>query len=141
MAGAGKSSLIAHAFRDQYPGSVFVDQSPIPRSSRSTPASYLKLMDPIRKLFAKASGEDASLFSFNSKGACEECEGRGLLITEVAYMDPVTTHCEVCEGRRFKESVLQHRVRGKNIADVLAMSAEEAGSSSSRARCAPRPTP
>ncbi|CAM5432396.1 thiamine ABC transporter permease [Streptomyces purpurascens] len=127
VAGAGKSSLIAHAFRDQYPGSVFVDQSPIPRSSRSTPASYLKLMDPIRKLFAKASGEDASLFSFNSKGACEECEGRGLLITEVAYMDPVTTHCEVCEGRRFKESVLQHRVRGKNIADVLAMSAEEAG--------------
>ncbi|AXE88382.1 excinuclease ABC subunit UvrA [Streptomyces sp. Go-475] len=127
VAGAGKSSLIAHAFRAQYPGAVFVDQSPIPRSSRSTPASYLKLMDPIRKLFAKASGEDASLFSFNSKGACEECEGRGLLITEVAYMDPVTTHCEVCEGRRFKESVLQHRVRGKNIADVLEMSAEEAG--------------
>ncbi|MER6715226.1 excinuclease ABC subunit UvrA [Streptomyces sp. NPDC000877] len=127
VAGAGKSSLIAHAFRAQFPGAVFVDQSPIPRSSRSTPASYLKLMDPIRKLFAKASGEDASLFSFNSKGACEECEGRGLLITEVAYMDPVTTHCEVCEGRRFKESVLQHRVRGKNIADVLEMSAEEAG--------------
>ncbi|MFF3771407.1 ATP-binding cassette domain-containing protein [Streptomyces sp. NPDC002232] len=126
VAGAGKSSLIAHAFREQYPNAVFVDQSSIARSSRSTPASYLKLMDPIRKLFAKASGEDASLFSFNSKGACEECEGRGVLITEVAYMDPVTTHCESCEGRRFKESVLRHTVRGKNIADVLEMSAEEA---------------
>ncbi|GAA2719605.1 MULTISPECIES: excinuclease ABC subunit UvrA [Streptomyces] len=126
VAGAGKSSLIAHAFRSQYPGAVFVDQSPIPRSSRSTPASYLKLMEPIRKLFARASGEPASLFSFNSQGACEECEGRGVLITEVAYMDPVTTHCEGCDGRRFKESVLRHRVRGKSIADVLEMSADEA---------------
>ncbi|MDI9886152.1 excinuclease ABC subunit UvrA [Streptomyces sp. HNM0645] len=126
VAGAGKSSLIARAFRAQHTGAVFVDQSPIPRSSRSTPASYLKLMDAIRKLFAKASGEDPSLFSFNSKGACEECEGRGLLVTEVAYMDPVTTHCEVCEGRRFKEAVLRHRVGGKNIADVLEMSAEDA---------------
>ncbi|WP_344522064.1 excinuclease ABC subunit UvrA, partial [Streptomyces rectiviolaceus] len=126
VAGAGKSSLIATAFRGQYPDSIFVDQSPIARSSRSTPASYLKLMDPIRKLFARVSGEDASLFSFNSKGACGECEGRGVLITEVAYMDPVTTHCESCQGRRFKESVLRHRVSGKNIADVLEMSAEEA---------------
>lgn len=126
VAGAGKSSLIATAFRAQYANAIFVDQSPIARSSRSTPASYLKLMDPIRKLFARVSGEPASLFSFNSKGACEECEGRGVLITEVAYMDPVTTHCESCEGRRFKESVLRHRVSGKNIADVLEMSAEEA---------------
>lgn len=126
VAGAGKSSLIATAFRAQYPDCIFVDQSPIARSSRSTPASYLKLMDPIRKLFARVSGEDASLFSFNSKGACGECEGRGVLITEVAYMDPVTTHCENCQGRRFKESVLRHRVSGKNIADVLEMSAEEA---------------
>ncbi|MFC9745687.1 ATP-binding cassette domain-containing protein [Streptomyces niveus] len=126
VAGAGKSSLIASAFRGQYPDAIFVDQSSIARSSRSTPASYLKLMDPIRKLFARVSGEDASLFSFNSKGACGECEGRGVLITEVAYMDPVTTRCESCEGRRFKESVLRHRVSGKNIADVLEMSAEEA---------------
>jgi excinuclease UvrABC ATPase subunit len=126
VAGAGKSSLIAEAFRSRYPEAVFVDQSPIPASSRSTPATYLGLMDHVRKLFAKANGVDASLFSFNAKGACEECQGRGVLITEVAYMDPVTTHCESCDGRRFKESVLAHRLRGRSVADVLAMSVEEA---------------
>jgi excinuclease UvrABC ATPase subunit len=126
VAGAGKSSLISEAFRRDHPEAIFVDQSPIAASSRSTPATYLGLMDPIRKLFAKANGVDASLFSFNSKGACEECQGRGVLITEVAYMDPVTTHCESCDGRRFKESVLAHRLRGRSVADVLEMSAEEA---------------
>jgi excinuclease UvrABC ATPase subunit len=126
VAGAGKSSLISEAFRSFHPDAVFVDQSPIPTPSRSTPATYLGLMDPIRKLFANANGVDASLFSFNAKGACEECQGRGVLITEVAYMDPVTTHCESCDGRRFKESVLAHRLRGRSVADVLAMSAEEA---------------
>jgi excinuclease UvrABC ATPase subunit len=126
VAGAGKGSLISETFRILHPDAIFVDQSPIPTSSRSTPATYLGLMDPIRKLFAKANDVDASLFSFNAKGACEECQGRGVLITEVAYMDPVTTHCESCDGRRFKESVLAHRLRGGSVADVLAMSAEEA---------------
>jgi excinuclease UvrABC ATPase subunit len=126
VAGAGKSSLISEAFLILHPDAIFVDQSPIPASSRSTPATYLGLMDHVRKLFAKANGVDASLFSFNSKGACEECQGRGVLITEVAYMDPLTTHCESCDGRRFKESVLAHRLRGRSVADVLEMSAEEA---------------
>jgi excinuclease ABC A subunit len=126
VAGAGKSSLIAEAFRRAHPGAIFVDQSPIPASSRSTPATYLGLMDQVRKLFAKANGVDAGLFSFNSKGACEECQGRGVLITEVAYMDPVTTHCESCDGRRFKDAVLAHRLRGRSVADVLAMSVEQA---------------
>jgi excinuclease ABC A subunit len=126
VAGSGKSSLISVAFRGRYPDAIFVDQSPIATSSRSTPATYLGLMDPVRQLFAKANGVDAGLFSFNSKGACEECQGRGVLITEISYMDPVTTHCESCDGRRFKESVLAHRLRGRSVADVLEMSAEEA---------------
>jgi excinuclease UvrABC ATPase subunit len=126
VAGSGKSSLISEAFRSSHPDAIFVDQAPIPTSSRSTPATYLGLMDPVRKLFAQANGVDAGLFSFNSKGACEECQGRGVLITEISYMDPIRTHCESCDGRRFKESVLVHRLRGRSVADVLEMSAEEA---------------
>jgi excinuclease UvrABC ATPase subunit len=126
VAGSGKSSLISEAFRSAHPDAIFVDQSPIATSSRSTPATYLGLLDPVRKLFAKANRVDASLFSFNSKGACEQCQGRGVLITELAYMDPITTHCESCDGRRFKDSVLAHTLRGKSIADVLELSAEEA---------------
>ncbi|MFG3439030.1 ATP-binding cassette domain-containing protein [Nonomuraea sp. NPDC047897] len=126
VAGSGKSSLIAGVFMTTYPEAIFVDQSAIGASSRSTPATYLGLMDGIRQLFAKANGVAAGLFSFNSDGACEQCQGRGVIITELAYMDPVTTHCDTCDGRRFKESVLVHRLRGKSIADVLEMSAEEA---------------
>lgn len=126
VAGSGKSSLIRDVFVRQHPEALFVDQSPIAASSRSTPATYLGLMDPIRKLFAKATGESPSLFSFNSDGACKQCEGRGVIITEIAYMDPVTTHCDACDGRRFSEDVLGHTLRGKSIADVLEMSAEEA---------------
>jgi excinuclease ABC A subunit len=126
VAGSGKSSLISGVFRSIHPDAVFVDQSPIPTSSRSTPATYLGLLDPVRKLFAKANGVDAGLFSFNSAGACEECQGRGVLITEIAYLDPITTHCESCDGRRFSEAVLAYRLRGASIADVLEMSAEAA---------------
>ncbi|MEC3917453.1 excinuclease ABC subunit UvrA [Nocardia sp. CDC160] len=126
VAGSGKSSLIRDEFLARYPESVFVDQSAIAASSRSTPATYLGLMDPIRKLFAKATGEPASLFSFNSDGACPECGGRGVIITEIAYMDPVTTHCESCDGRQFSDRVLALTLRGKSIADVLELSAEAA---------------
>jgi excinuclease UvrABC ATPase subunit len=135
VAGSGKSSLISGAFRGAYPDAIFVDQSSIAASSRSTPATYLGLMDPVRKLFARANEVDTALFSFNSKGACEECQGRGVIITEFSYMDPITTHCETCDGRRFKESVLAHKLRGESIADVLEMSAEEAAGFFSE-RCA-----
>ncbi len=126
VAGSGKSSLIRDVFVREHPEALFVDQSPIAASSRSTPATYLGLMDPIRKLFAKATGESPSLFSFNSHGACQQCEGRGVVVTEIAYMDPVATHCDACDGRRFSEGVLGHTLRDKSIADVLEMPAEEA---------------
>jgi excinuclease UvrABC ATPase subunit len=126
VAGSGKSSLIGEAFCHAYPDAVHIDQSPIATSSRSTPATYLGLMDQLRKLFAKANGVDASLFSFNSKGACEQCQGRGVIITEIAYMDPITAHCDSCDGRRFNDEVLKHRLYDHSIADVLALSAEEA---------------
>ncbi|WP_227999908.1 ATP-binding cassette domain-containing protein [Nocardia australiensis] len=126
VAGSGKSSLIRDVFVREHPEAIFVDQSAIAASSRSTPATYLGLMDPIRKLFAKATGESPGLFSFNSVGACKQCEGRGVIITEIAYMDPVTTHCDACDGRRFSDEVLTLTLRGKSIADVLEMSAEKA---------------
>ncbi|GIG70464.1 excinuclease ABC subunit UvrA [Phytomonospora endophytica] len=126
VAGSGKSSLISEVFMAAYPETIFVDQSAIGASSRSTPASYLGIMDPLRKAFAAASGAAPGLFSFNSTGACEQCQGKGVIITELAYMDPITTHCDGCDGRRFKESVLEHRLRGKSIADVLELSAEDA---------------
>jgi excinuclease UvrABC ATPase subunit len=126
VAGSGKSSLVQGVLLARHPEAVFVDQSAIAASSRSTPATYLGVMDPIRKLFADAGGVSAGLFSFNSKGACEECEGRGVIITELAYMDPVTTSCESCGGSRFTESVLGHRLRGRSIAEVLDLSAQEA---------------
>ena len=126
VAGSGKSSLVIGALAARHPDAVLVDQAPIPASSRSTPATYLGLMDPVRKLFARANGVDAGLFSFNSAGACEECQGRGVLITELAYMDPITTRCQRCDGRRFKEAVMAHRLRGRSIADVLELTAEEA---------------
>ncbi|WP_194833341.1 excinuclease ABC subunit UvrA [Nocardia sp. XZ_19_369] len=126
VAGSGKSSLIRDVFVVEHPEAIFVDQSAIAASSRSTPATYLGLMDPIRKLFAKATGESPGLFSFNSAGACKQCEGRGAIITEIAYMDPVTTHCDACDGRRFSDDVLALTLRGKSIADVLELTAEEA---------------
>ncbi|QIS04488.1 ATP-binding cassette domain-containing protein [Nocardia brasiliensis] len=126
VAGSGKSSLIRDVFVVEHPEVIFVDQSAIGASSRSTPATYLGLMDPIRKLFAKATGQAPGLFSFNSSGACEQCEGRGVLITEIAYMDPVTTHCDACDGKRFSDDVLALTLRGKSIADVLELTAEEA---------------
>ncbi|MFC6084684.1 ATP-binding cassette domain-containing protein [Sphaerisporangium aureirubrum] len=126
VAGSGKSTLIADVFTAAHPEAVFVDQSAIAASSRSTPATYLGLMDPVRTLFAKTTGAAAGLFSFNSEGACGDCQGRGVIITELAYMDPVTTHCDSCDGRRFKDEVLAHKLRGKSIADVLELSAEDA---------------
>lgn len=126
VAGSGKSTLVSGAFVAGHPDAVVVDQSGIGISGRSTPATYLGIMDSLRKLFARETGQEAGLFSFNSRGACESCQGRGIIYSDLAFMDPVTTTCEACEGRRFKEEVLRLTVGGSSIADVLDMTAERA---------------
>ena len=103
-----------------------MDQSPITAAGRSTPAAFLGFFDDIRKLLASENGVDASLFSFNSKGACPVCKGKGVVVTELVFMDPVTTVCEVCEGSRYSDEALSYRFKGKNILDILNMTAEEA---------------
>ncbi|MFF0739886.1 ATP-binding cassette domain-containing protein [Streptomyces sp. NPDC004111] len=119
VAGSGKSTLVSQVFTAAYPEAIVIDQGAIGISSRSTPATYVGVMDPIRRLFARENGVDASLFSFNSAGACGNCAGRGLLHTDLAFMDPVTTVCPVCEGRRFKDEVLEHRLSGLSVVEVL----------------------
>lgn len=126
VAGSGKSSLIHHEFLKAYPDAIVVDQSAVGANSRSTPATYTGLMDDLRKAFAAANQVEASLFSFNSKGACDACKGLGVLYTDLAFLDGVKTPCEDCQGRRFKEEVLAYRLDGKSISDVLAMTVEEA---------------
>lgn len=127
VAGSGKSSLIRDVFAKQYEDRVvLVDQSAITATGRSTACTYLGFFDEIRKVFAKATGKEASLFSFNSKGACPACKGRGFIITELVFMEPVTTECECCGGSRYSEEALSCKYQGKNIVDVLNMSVEDA---------------
>ncbi|MGW0600381.1 ATP-binding cassette domain-containing protein [Streptomyces sp. NPDC002776] len=125
VAGSGKSSLVAELTR-AHPEAVVVDQSSIGISARSTPATYVGIMDTVRKIFARETGAEAGLFSFNSSGACATCEGRGIISTDLAFMDPVTTTCHDCEGRRFKDEVLRLTVDGRSVADVLEMTAGQA---------------
>lgn len=126
VAGSGKSSLIHHAFLNAYPQAVVIDQSAVGTSTRSNPATYTGTMDLIRKAFATANKVDASLFSFNSKGACENCQGSGVIYTDLAFLEGVKTPCEVCEGKRYKEEVLAYHLNGKSISDVLSMTVREA---------------
>ncbi|MEU4892648.1 excinuclease ABC subunit UvrA [Streptomyces sp. NPDC044780] len=125
VAGSGKSSLV-HGSIPADAGVVAVDQSPIRGSRRSNPATYTGLLDPIRKAFAKANGVKPALFSANSEGACPDCNGAGVLYTDLAMMAGVATTCEECEGRRFQASVLDHLLGGRDISEVLAMSVAEA---------------
>ncbi|MDN5383001.1 MULTISPECIES: ATP-binding cassette domain-containing protein [Streptomyces] len=125
VAGSGKSSLI-HGSIPADAGVVSVDQSVIRGSRRSNPATYTGLLDPIRKAFAKANGVKPALFSANSEGACPTCNGAGVIYTDLAMMAGVAITCEECEGRRFEASVLNHRLGGRDISEVLAMSVTEA---------------
>lgn len=127
VAGSGKSSLIRDVFAGQYPEQVIlVDQSPVTATGRSTPATFLGFFDDIRKQMAKENNVSAALFSFNSKGACPVCKGRGAVTTELVFMDPVTTTCEACGGSRYSNEALSYLYKGKNIVEILDMSAEEA---------------
>lgn len=128
VAGSGKSSLIQGALPEAYPDTVIIDQNLARGSSRSNTATYTGILDNVRKAFAKANGVEASLFSANSKGACPDCKGLGVIYTDLAHMDPVASTCETCEGKRFTEEVLQHKLRGKAISDVYEMSVGDAAS-------------
>ncbi|MET9344872.1 excinuclease ABC subunit UvrA [Nonomuraea sp. NPDC003804] len=125
VAGSGKSSLV-HGSIPAGAGVVSVDQGAIRGSRRSNPATYTGLLDPIRKAFAKANGVKPALFSANSEGACPDCNGAGVIYTDLAMMAGVATTCEECEGKRFQASVLDHHLGGRDISEVLAMSVTEA---------------
>ena len=125
VAGSGKSSLINGSVSDRE-GVVTVDQAAIRGSRRSNPATYTKLLDPIRKAFAKENGVKPGLFSANSDGACPVCNGAGVIYTDLGMLATVATPCEECEGKRFQAEVLEYKFGGKDIAEVLAMSVAEA---------------
>ena len=151
VAGSGKSSLIHGALGDgggtavtvsptgggdvgvakQSPGTgdldvIFVDQAPIKGSRRSNVATYTGLADPVRKAFAKANGVKPGLFSANSDGACPTCKGAGMIYPEVSFRGGAATPCEDCEGRGFQDAVLEHKLGGRDIAEVLAMTVADA---------------
>jgi excinuclease UvrABC ATPase subunit len=126
VAGSGKSSLIQGCLPTAYPDTIIIDQNLARGSRRSNTATYTGILDGVRKAFAKANGVEASLFSANSKGACPDCNGLGVIFTDLAHLDPMVTVCETCEGKRFVPEVLAHELRGKSIADVYEMSIEDA---------------
>ena len=127
VAGSGKSSLIRDVFAKQYENQVvLVDQSAITATGRSTACTYLGFFDEIRQLFGKANHVDSGLFSFNSEGKCPACKGRGVIVTELVFMDPVITVCEECEGKRYSKKALDKLFHGKSIVDILDMSVEDA---------------
>lgn len=126
VAGSGKSTLINDVFLSQHPDAIVIDQSAIGVSTRSNPATYTGIMDDVRKAFASANKVNQGLFSFNSKGACENCQGLGVIYMDLSFLDSVKLPCDVCGGKRFKEEVLEYKLNGKSIADVLGMTVEQA---------------
>ncbi|RAS70640.1 excinuclease ABC A subunit [Lentzea atacamensis] len=125
VAGSGKSSLI-HQSMPRDAGAIVVDQTPIKGSRRSNPATYTGLLEPIRKAFAKANGVKPALFSANSEGACPNCNGAGVVFTDLGIMATIESPCDVCEGKRFDQAVLEFKFGGKDISEVLAMPVSEA---------------
>lgn len=126
VAGSGKSTLMKQEFLKQNKDVILIDQSAVSANSRSSLATYGGIMDNIRKVFAKDNNVDASLFSYNSKGACENCNGTGIIETNLAFMENTKNTCEVCEGKRFKKEVLEYTFQDKTIIDVLDMTVSEA---------------
>lgn len=126
VAGSGKSSLIHECFAKQHPDAIVIDQSPIGKSSRANAATFIGAFDLIRKEFASSTNSEASLFSFNSKGACPKCNGQGVLTFELHFLDSVKTICDECEGKRYHSEVLELKFKDKNIAEVLDMTVTQA---------------
>ncbi|REH48753.1 excinuclease ABC A subunit [Tenacibaculum gallaicum] len=127
VAGSGKSSLIHKEFLNSYPNAVVIDQSPVGKSIRSNPATYTGVFDQIRDLFAEKNPRTkSSLYSFNADGACENCKGLGCILMDLAFMDPIKTTCEKCNGNRYKDDVLKHKLNSKTIVDVLELTVSQA---------------
>jgi excinuclease UvrABC ATPase subunit len=126
VAGSGKTSLIVGCLSLAYPETIVIDQNLARGSRRSNTATYTGILDNVRKAFAKSNGVDSALFSANSKGACPDCNGLGVVYTDLGHLDPMATTCETCEGKRFLPEVLEHRLRGKSISDVYEMSIADA---------------
>jgi excinuclease UvrABC ATPase subunit len=126
VAGSGKSSLIQGCLPRAYPETLIIDQNLARGSRRSNTATYTGILDNVRKAFAKANKVDAALFSANSKGACPDCNGLGVIYTDLAHLDPMVTVCETCEGKRFTDEVRAYTLRGRSISDVYEMSITDA---------------
>ena len=126
VAGSGKSSLTCCALLDRYPEAILISQAPVGTTSRSTPATYTGAMDEIRKVFARENGVSAQWFSFNSKGGCPVCKGKGEIMPDVAFADPVAITCEECGGRRYNPTALSYTYQDKTIEQVLALTVTEA---------------
>jgi excinuclease ABC A subunit len=126
VAGAGKSTLINDVFVKEHPEAVVIDQSSIGRSNRSNPATYIGVFNLIRDIFAKSTGKRPSFFSFNSKGSCPKCKGLGFKKIEMHFLGYIKVVCDSCKGKRFSPEVLKLKYRGKNIADILKMSVDDA---------------
>ena len=126
VAGSGKSTLVNGVFAKEFKDAILIDQSAVATNVRSNPATYTGIMDEIRKLFATENNVSAGLFSYNSEGGCLNCKGKGIIETDLSFMDSVETICEDCGGKRFKQEVLTYMYNGKSITDVLDFTIEEA---------------
>lgn len=126
VSGSGKSSLMLEAFPENFPEAIMIGQGRIGISSRSTLATYMGIMDEIRVIFARETGQPAGLFTFNSLGACPICKGKGVTTPDVAFADPVTVRCEACAGTRYSDEALSYYYHGKNIIDILGLTIDEA---------------
>ncbi|WP_334329507.1 ATP-binding cassette domain-containing protein [Companilactobacillus sp. HBUAS59699] len=126
VAGSGKSTLVEQVFAQENPDAVVIDQSPLHANSRSNSATYTGIMNEIRKLFAQANNVESGLFSYNSKGACPECKGKGVVELNMSFMDNSEIECPKCHGGRFDPAVLQYKFKDKNIVEVMDMTIEEA---------------
>ncbi|SHH16907.1 excinuclease ABC, A subunit [Anaerosphaera aminiphila DSM 21120] len=125
VAGAGKSTLIQKLFAKKYEATIF-NQNPIVGSNRSNVLTYLNVFDRLRKIYSGISNESVSLFSFNGKGACPECKGRGYVSLDLAFMGDVQQVCEKCNGKRYSDKALEFKYKGKSIYEVLQLTVEEA---------------
>lgn len=126
VAGSGKSTLVNGVFAKEYKEAILIDQSAVSANLRSNPATFTGIMDEIRKLFSKENDVSAGLFSYNSEGGCTNCKGRGVIETDLSFMDSVETICEECGGKRYKQEVLSYLYKGQSIVNVLDMTIAEA---------------